>query len=447
MKERVKVIAKWALYPLFYFACLAVFGYLTFPWGRLKDRLVAEFERAQAARTLGRAQQRLEIDDLDSYWFSGVEVKGLRIYIPPSPEDTLAASASSFGFGGTKPAEDKPAPKETVVAVESAHARVRLLPLLIGRVRVDFWAGAFGGEVSGTVPVGASNGPVEVQIEGVDLSKVEAIGSVVGVPVKGVASGKLVLSAESGKFSKASGELALNVKDASVGDGVTKIKGQIALPEAKLGDIEITAEATGGVLKISKMSAPGPDVELVGDGKVSVKEPWNDSNADLYVRFKFSDGYRNKNDLTKSLLGAPGSSAPALFELADPKIKKAKRPDGFYGWHAHGPLRRLKFDPSTTDGPEGKTSKKGKTPDKPEVPAFGKKSPAMTPPPREKEKEKEPEEPAAAAAPPTPPPEAKEPAPSRELGPPSTPPPESPPAAREEPEQPVERDAPEPDER
>jgi hypothetical protein len=41
---------------------------------------------------------------------------------------------------------------------------------------------------------------------------------------------------------------------------------------------------------------------------------------------------------------------PALFEL-DPKMKQAKRSDGFYGLHLHGPLSRLDFDPAPYAGP------------------------------------------------------------------------------------------------
>jgi type II secretion system protein N len=328
-----------------------------------------------------------------------------------------------------------------VIEVAEAHARVRILPLLIGRVKVDFWAKAFGGEVSGLVPVGATSGPVEVELEEVDLGQVPVLTAMVGLPLKGIANGTLELEATEGKFNKANGALDLTVKDVSVGDGVTKVKGAIALPEAKLGDLTITAEAKDGVLKITKFAAPGPDIELVGDGKVAVREPWNDSNADLYLRFKFSDGYRGKNDVTKSLLGVPGSTAPALFELADPKIKKAKRPDGFFGWHIHGALKRLKFDPSAADGPSG--SKKSSTTKAPgETSPFGggKKpagmalpTPAGPLPKADREEKPEPEPvreeppapapspPPAAAVPPPPPEPAQEPMreePMREVEPP-----------------------------
>jgi type II secretion system protein N len=422
MKQKLLAAAKWAAYPAFYFFCLAMFGYLTFPYDRLKDRIIAEYALSQSTKARGSAPNRVEVDEVSSYWFSGLEMYGMRLIIPADEPTSFAAAGKS---------EDAKAPTDTVIEVEEAHARVRILPLLIGRVKVDFWAKAFGGEVSGAVPVGGASGPVELELEDVDLGQVQVLTAMVGLPLKGVANGQLELTATDGKFNKANGTFELTVKDVSVGDGVTKIKGAVALPEAKLGELTITAEAKDGVLKITNFAAPGPDIELVGDGKIAVREPWNDSNADLYLRFKFSDGYRSKNDVTKSLLGSPGSNAPALFELADPKIKRAKRPDGFYGWHMHGPLKRLKFDPTTSDGPGKRSGRQTETMTPPKKPGglsfpLGTAGPSpMAIPPAP---------PAAAPPAPEPTPEPREAPPPPAVAPPPPPPPvAAPPPPRDEP--------------
>lgn len=350
-------ILKLLAYPAFYLLCVGFFFYLTFPWARLKDRLIAEFHAQQKGKNAG---QRLEIDELGSYWLTGVEAKGVRLYLPPSEESASAAASSPFGAAADK---DKPAPKESAIEVDELEARLQILPLFLGRVRIKFSAKAFSGDIHGTVPVGGSSGPVELELEEVDLSKADIIKDTIGVPLKGIAKGTLELAAEGGKFSKSNGTLDLTIAGVSVGDGKSKIKGQIALPEAKLGDLVVSAEAKDGILKITKLEANGTDIELAGDGKINVKETMNASSADLYVRFKFTDAYRNKSDLTKSLLGAPGSNAPSLFELADPRIKRSKRADGFFGWHVHGALARLKFDPSATDGPAaGRGRGKGDSP-------------------------------------------------------------------------------------
>ncbi|EYF02914.1 type II secretion system protein GspN [Chondromyces apiculatus] len=364
MKERFFRVAKWLAYPAFYLLCLFMFGYLTFPYDRLKDRLIAEFDRTQSKRG-GAAAQKLEIDELDSYWFTGVEVKGARLIMPPADGATGRSTTTASAGAGSADAKAT-GPKPTVIEIDEAHARVRLLPLLLGRVRVDFWASVFGGEVQGVAPVGKTDGAIEVEMENLDLSKIEPLGEAIGgIPLRGTVSGKLELEAPEGKFNKADGLLELTGSEVMAGDGKTKIKGLIELPTARLGDLTISAEAKEGVLKITKLSAGGPDIELEGDGKVNVREPWNNSSMDLYVRFKFSDAYRGKNDTTKSVLGDPsGSGPPPLIETLEPRMKRAKRSDGFYGWHAHGALKRPKFDPHATDTPAA-TRQRGKSSDSP----------------------------------------------------------------------------------
>lgn len=343
MKERLLRIAKWAVYPAFYVACLALFGYLTFPFGLLKDRVIAEFARK------GKPGQRLEIEKLSSYWFSGVELTNVKLILPPDEPSPTAFSYPSAGgdFGGSIPAAAPP--KEMVITIDEAHARVRILPLLIGRVRLDFWASTMGGEIRGTAPLSGSGGDVEVELTKIELGKIEPLTQVLGLPLKGTATGKLALSAVDGKMSKADGSLDLSIADIVVGDGKTKIQGLIELPAARVGTLTLTAEAKEGVLKVTKLAATGADVELIGDGRITTKEPWNDSQADLYLRFKFSDAYRTKSDTTKTLLGDPTSTVPGLIEMQVPKMKRAKRADGFFGWHMHGALKNPRFDPSTVD--------------------------------------------------------------------------------------------------
>lgn len=334
MKPRLITLAKWLGYPLFYLTCLGVFAYLSFPYERIKDRLIAEFDREQAAQG---SDQKLSIDELTSYWFSGAELSGVKLTLPPEPGDEQA--------------------KPVVLEIERAHARVRLLPLLLGRVRVDFWASTFGGEVSGSLPVaGDGSGKITLELDGVDLAKTMLLRERLGVPLKGVLSGAIDLETVEGKLAAASGSIDMKIAGLSVGDGKTKIMGQLPIPEAKIGDLALVAEVKDGLIRLTKLSATGPDLELVGDGQLTLRDPWKDALADLYLRFKFSDAYRGKSDVTKTLLGEPGSKMPALIDL-DPKMKKAKRADGFYGFHAHGSLRHLKFDPSASGGPDVAPSK------------------------------------------------------------------------------------------
>jgi type II secretion system protein N len=328
MKERLSRLLKLGLkygayigYPAFYLFSLAVFAALTFPYDKLKQRVVASFNAEQQASP---TPQELQIDDMSGYWLSGVRMKGVR----------LLSSSSEPGKAPSK------------LQIDEATVRYGMLAGLIGHTSVNFDAYAFGGEVSGSYGVSGKDKSLEVTLDSVDLGEIDPVVQTLGVPVQGKLSGAVKLTMPEGKGSKASGSIALEAKGVSVGDGKAKIKGALALPKLDVGTLSLSADAKDGALKITKLAAGGKDVELQGDGRVTMRDTVGESLCDAQARFKINDGYRNKNDITKSLFGTPGSSAPALFELADPKVKQSKRADGFYAWTLRGPIAKIEFIPA-----------------------------------------------------------------------------------------------------
>lgn len=84
MKERLLKLAKYGGlvgYPLFYLASLLVFASFTFPYAKLKERVIATFNAQQRP---GAGQEELQIDDLGGYWISGVRMKGVRLLTAPT---------------------------------------------------------------------------------------------------------------------------------------------------------------------------------------------------------------------------------------------------------------------------------------------------------------------------------------------------------------------------
>jgi type II secretion system protein N len=332
LSPRARRILVFSGYPAFYLFCLFLFAYWTFPYERLKDRLLVELD---AQRANNPTAQHIEIDSLGPYWFSGVSVKGLRLISPPTPGQD----------------SDKPPGK---LAFDQAHVRVSILPLLIGRVTVSFGAAAFGGNVDGWTRANSEGRRIEASLDDLDVSQMGMLGDLLGgLPMAGKMNGELELTLPEQKLAKATGTLSLTIADLTAGDGKTKLAGKLALPKLTVGAFELTAESKDGILKVGKLGAQGQDLDLVGEGKISLRDPFSDSIADLYLRFRFSDGYKSKNDMTKSLFGTPGSTMPALFELADPRIKTSKRPDGFYGWHMAGLVKDPRFEPMPSGGPSG----------------------------------------------------------------------------------------------
>jgi type II secretion system protein N len=314
-------------YVFFYLGCLLLFAYFTFPYDMLKERIVTEFEKQ---RSQAGSPQRLEIGSLGPYWFSGLSARDVKLVLPRAP-----------GSDGERRAES--------LALETAHVRLSLLPLLIGRMTFTFGAKAFGGDIDGYY---RSSGEerIEVELDDVDVGQIGPLVDIVGgLPLEGRLAGKADLALP---LPKASGSLDWKIEKLAAGDGKAKIQGKLALPKLAVGELKLTAEAKEGVLKITKLSAggAGQDLDLDGTGKIALRDPMTESLSDLNLRFRFSDAYKGRNEITKSLFGPPGSNIPALFELADPRIKASRRADGYYGWHMAGPLRDPKFEPSSVGG-------------------------------------------------------------------------------------------------
>lgn len=419
--------AKYVLYPLFYLVCLVVFLYLTFPWDALKNKLIAEFNKGQASK--GDRAWRLEIGKISGYWFSGVELEGVRIIMPAVDEeeerkkalakasagqDEMIDPPDATGATSTEPAPDKEKdkkdadkPTESVMTITHATARARLLPLLIGSVRIDFDAEAFGGEVSGVIPI--NGGTLSLDVKDVDFAQVAPLRDLVGLPVKGVANGHVEFTSDDkGKWAKANGGIDLTVTNVVLGDGKAKLLGKATLPPATIGTLEIAGKATGGIFTFEKFGATGKDVDIIGTGFLKLRDPWDASQLDFIVRFSFADAYKVKDDKTIALFGDPNDpTMPALLDF-DKRMKKGKREDGFYGLRGKGALKKLKWDGTTDDAPakpapsaadaDGSASSAPATPPTnaakkpPKKPAKTTPTPASTPAP----------EPDKATAPPAP---------------------------------------------
>jgi type II secretion system protein N len=322
---RLRRILIGAGYGSAYFFLLVVFFYLTFPYDRLKDRLVRDFNARQA----GPDPMRLEIDELDSYWLSGIEAEGVRLL----SKDDAATGKSK---------------KTKVTGIEHLHARLSILSLLVGRRSVSFGADAFGGTVAGTISDSDAERNVNLEVDELDLGQTPLLAGILGIPLSGALSGTIDLVSPEARLSKAEGKIALKLTGVAVGDGKAKIRDIIALPKLDAGELVIAAEVKAGQVKVTQLSANGPDLELSADGNIRLRDQPDQSYLNLTTEFKFTDRYTNKDDITKALFGKSGA-----FDL-DPKNRRAKRPDGFYAWRVSGALARPSFAPNPGGVPKKK---------------------------------------------------------------------------------------------
>jgi type II secretion system protein N len=312
MKARLLKYAPWVGYPLFYLLCLLVFASITFPYDKLKQRVVATYN-AQPHGTSG--PQELQIDEMGGYWLSGIRARGVRLLSTPS----------------------EPGKAPSKIQIDEATVRYGILGALVGNSDVSFDVYAFGGEASGSYDVHGKDTSLDVTLDAVTLDKLDPLVDITGLPLKGTLNGKVKLTMPEGRLSKASGSVSLEAKSVAVGDGKAKVSLGIvalAMPKVEIGTLTLAADAKDGVLKLTKLVAGGKDVELQGEGRITLRDSFSDSLCDAQVRFKINDAFRTRSDLTGGLVAA--------LDMA-PKVKQAKRPDGFYGWTLRGALSRLDY--------------------------------------------------------------------------------------------------------
>jgi len=325
-KERLKRIAPKVGYPFFYLFSLVVFLSWTFPYEKLKERIVTTFNAQQRTSS---APTELQIDELDSSWLTGVKAKGVRL-ISPSADPTKA------------PIEIK---------IDEARARISLLGLLVGNRDVSFRIDAFDGTIKGSFDDSGKERNVDVTFDGVDMSKVDAIAANVGFPLDGKLFGTLKLQLVEGKASKGNGNVNLEIRDMFAGSAkeltVKTPLGPFTLPRLKVGNFAVTGDAKDGILKLTKIGASGGDVDVTGDGRVQLREVATDAHLEVNLKFKINDAYRSKNDKTKMLFGTPGGKDKPMLEM-DPRMAKSKTADGYYGLRIGGTL--AKPDPQPSGG-------------------------------------------------------------------------------------------------
>jgi type II secretion system protein N len=311
---------KWVGYAFAYLIAFVVFAYVSFPYDRLRQYVVATYNATQTTTP----QNRLEIDSLSWSWrFPGIVAEGVRLVVPPPPVR-----------GAEKPA----APR--YVEADEVFVSASPLALLSGSRQASFGASALDGDIAGWASDSSAGRRLELDLDGVNPGSIPQLASTVGLPLSGSLSGHISLDIPEGNVTKAEGVVDLSAEDLVLGDGKAKIQNTIALPELHMGAFVLKAQVSSGRLKIDECTAQGRDLDLALSGSIRLRPKLENSVADLELKFSFTEKYRNQSDMTKALFGQPNSKIPGLFDAATGS-HLSKQEDGSYGARLNGSLARL----------------------------------------------------------------------------------------------------------
>lgn len=282
--------AKWAGYPAFFIFCFIVFAYWTFPWDRVRDRIIDM-----------AAQQgyELEIVDLSPSRLSGVTLEGVRLVLPAEGDD---------------PALD--------VVIDELTVRASLFSALSSTKSFSFDAELAGGDAQGDVAVGEDNFELEAAFDTIDLKRIPALRRFTKLPVEGTLDGEVVIALPA-EVGESSGNIDLTIGSMSVGDGKSKVSipgwGGLTLDRADLGDLEVQAVIEDGNAEIETFKADGDDIKLDVLGRVKLAKPMPRSQMNLLVKTKIEDAYKTRSPKVATMLDLASSGRD---------YKAALTPDG-----------------------------------------------------------------------------------------------------------------------
>lgn len=300
-------------YPAWFLMCTVSFVYCTFPYDRVREKVRVAIEESMNAD--------VEIDELSPSWVTGVEVEGLRIKTRPvRPSDT---------------------PKTFLI--DSLSARMGLLAAITGGLDLSYAIEVYGGEIEGSLEEDGPNSTVAVTFRDLDLSQVQTLREAIGLPLGGKVSGDANLTLVDRALAKSDGAIHLHGQGLQVGDGKAKLEipgfGGLTIDPIQIGELQGELAVKAGKATISRLGAQGRDLELIGEGKLDLRDPLPSSSVQAYIRFKILPAYTARNTRMAALVSGMDMM---------PATKRAKRPDGFLGYRISGTFARgLSFLPST----------------------------------------------------------------------------------------------------
>jgi type II secretion system protein N len=303
-----------ALYTGFFGLAFVISAYFTFPYDRLRDFLISKIE----ARGKGMSDTvQVEIGELSPSFFTGAVLKDVEIKRRTGEAD---AEPSTLHF-------------------DEVSARVSAWSLITRSPKVKLHAKVGEGELDGSFQQDGETQHVEAELDALDVGKL-GLGSFLGVPMKGRASGKLNLTLPA-EAPKTTGEMELKIAGLRIGDGKAKLsmpglRSGMTLEEVDAGTLDLAMKAQNGSADIVRFATDGKDLKIHGEGSLRLANPLRRSRPDVQLELKLSDAYKNKTDRTK-----------ALFEILSmqPDWQRATGADGALNLHVAGTLQTPRATP------------------------------------------------------------------------------------------------------
>lgn len=310
---------------------LGVFSFLFFLYLQFTVVGDAPAERVLVPRLFEQINQndgiRVEYDreSISGDMFMGMTVRDITVYVEPR-RGMLA---------------NDPNP-EPMLEVDKVRVGLKPFKLLTGKLGASIDADLYSGTLKGAIAASPSVAQVDLTAEGLDLRLHTLLPGKFNVKPAGMLSGTVDLTlplveARGGKtvdVTKAEGTVDLALDGAAFEE--SNVMG-IKIPEVSFDDSGARARLSEGTLELERVGFQGPDLTVLIDGDMKVRQNFMMSSINGELTVQMSDSFENQLD--------------PLFKAG---IQSGRQSDGVYKYSLRGPLRSLRPRPARSGGRSGR---------------------------------------------------------------------------------------------
>jgi hypothetical protein len=194
-----------------------------------------------------------------------------------------------------------------------------------------------------------------VVARGIELARVPDLRARLPLPISGTLDLEVRLSSGTGRFADAEGEIALGMRDIVLGAGNAEIDVggmPLTVDPIAVASIDCRVTVKEGTAEFGIFETKSNDFDLRILGTTALADPLKRSRFDLYLMFRFLDGYLSKSDKAEMLV--------SNIDQFSRDFKLAHRDDGYWGFRYRGQFGTSRFTPSKLAPGEqaAKTSKR-----------------------------------------------------------------------------------------
>ncbi len=332
-------IVRIPLYGLFTLVVFLAALVLTFPDERVKQIVIVQAEQVLNAGKRADAGDRIwevRIDDLDLWWFTGIELNNVRLKERWTDEKKARVEAEV--------AEGAPPQEPLTVTIPRVAGRVSILKSIINlglgaQYDVDF---EDGGLISGEFVQNSDGGRFTANFADVDMYKASILQSVTGVPGFGTLEGDVEIEIDPKTRRPIAGNIDLKGKKLTVGPATVKTEmlpsmAYLEVPQTNFGTFVLKAKivkdkgSQNPSLEFDEFSAKGRDVRMEVWGDVELSKVFSRGMANVSMRLQFDAEFVKENSLSPVLniqLFRSGKSSDDWYGIAFTGLIGKMKPKG-----------------------------------------------------------------------------------------------------------------------